>query len=72
MSVIIKIKYEDFTTLKRILEDMYLENGNIEEVVLLSKVIDKIIVSMQVSKKEYQKDNNNNKNQCSHTVNWIC
>ncbi|WP_166484628.1 hypothetical protein [Clostridium cuniculi] len=47
----IKIKDEDFITLKRILGDMYLENGNIEEVVLLSKVIDKIIVSMQVSKK---------------------
>ncbi|CAM2078123.1 MAG: hypothetical protein NSGCLCUN01_02312 [uncultured Clostridium sp.] len=61
MSVIIKIKHEDFTTLKRILGDMYLENGNIEEVVLLSKVIDKIIVSMQVSKKEYQKDNNDKK-----------
>ncbi len=26
---------------------MYLENGNVEEVILLSQVIDRIIVSMQ-------------------------
>ncbi|MDM1009530.1 hypothetical protein QTI98_10050 [Clostridium perfringens] len=43
----IKMKYKDLVTIKRILGDMYIENGNIEEVVLLSQAIDKIIVSMQ-------------------------
>ncbi|MFQ8921362.1 MAG: hypothetical protein ACLR60_05670 [Clostridium paraputrificum] len=45
----IKMKYQDIITIKRILGDMYLENGNIEEVVLLSQVLDRIIVSMQVN-----------------------
>jgi hypothetical protein len=43
----IKMKYQDVITIKRILGDMYLENGNVEEVVLLSQVVDRIIVSMQ-------------------------
>lgn len=43
------MKYQDIITIKRILGDMYLENGNIEEVVLLSQVLDRIIVSMQVN-----------------------
>ncbi|WP_394883831.1 hypothetical protein [Clostridium tertium] len=43
----IKVKYKDVITIKRILGDMYLENGNVEEVILLSQVIDRIIVSMQ-------------------------
>ncbi|MDB1933999.1 hypothetical protein PMY12_08880 [Clostridium tertium] len=49
----IKMKYQDVMTIKRILGDMYLENGNVEEVVLLSQIVDRIIVSMQ-------KDINNN------------
>ena len=40
-------------TIKRILGYMYLENGNVEEVILLSQVVDRIIVSIQ-------KDINNN------------
>ncbi|WP_155485146.1 hypothetical protein [Clostridium perfringens] len=36
-------------TIKRILGDMYLENGNIEEVILLSQALDKIILSMQIN-----------------------
>ncbi len=47
VDIVIKMKYKDLVTIKRILEDMYIENGNIEEVVLLSQAIDKIIVSMQ-------------------------
>ncbi|HAT4314022.1 TPA: hypothetical protein I9097_001283 [Clostridium perfringens] len=47
----IKIKYQDFITIKRILGDLYLENGNIEEVVLLSQAIDKIVISIQANKK---------------------
>lgn len=49
----IKMKYQDVMTIKRILGDMYLENGNVEEVVLLSQIVDRIIVSTQ-------KDINNN------------
>ncbi|CEO36677.1 Uncharacterised protein [[Clostridium] sordellii] len=44
----IKMKYQDFITIKRILGDLYLENGNSEEVVLLSQALDRIIVSMQI------------------------
>ncbi len=47
VDIVIKMKYKDLVTIKRILGDMYIENGNIEEVVLLSQAIDKIIVSMQ-------------------------
>lgn len=43
------MKYKDVITIKRILGDMYLENGNIEEVVLLSQALDKIILSMQIN-----------------------
>lgn len=43
----IKVKNEDLITLKRILGDIYMENGNVEEVVLLSEVVDKIISSIQ-------------------------
>lgn len=43
----IKIKYQDFIIIKRILGDLYLENGNIEEVILLSHFLDKVIISMQ-------------------------
>lgn len=49
----IKVKYQDVITIKRILGYMYLENGNVEEVILLSQVVDRIIVSIQ-------KDINNN------------
>lgn len=45
----IKMKYQDFITIKRILGDLYLENGNSEEVVLLSQELDRIIVSMQIN-----------------------
>lgn len=45
----IKIKDQDLITIKRILGDMYLENGNTEEVVLLSQALDKIIVSIQIN-----------------------
>ncbi|BDU80858.1 hypothetical protein SNUCP2_05260 [Clostridium perfringens A] len=45
----IKIKYLDLVTIKRILGDLYLENGNTEEVVLLSQAVDKIIMHMQVN-----------------------
>ena len=45
----IKIKYQDFITIKRILGDLYLENGNSEEVVLLSQLVDRIIVHMQIN-----------------------
>ncbi|CEP94835.1 hypothetical protein ACSXD8_15300 [Clostridium perfringens] len=45
----IKMKYRDVITIKRILGDMYLENGNIEEVILLSQALDKIILSMQIN-----------------------
>ncbi|HAT4214893.1 hypothetical protein P5F33_09955 [Clostridium perfringens] len=48
----LKIKYKDLITIKRILGDLYLENGNSEEVVLLSQAINRILLSMQV-------DNNN-------------
>ncbi|WP_207705495.1 hypothetical protein [Clostridium perfringens] len=43
------MKYRDVITIKRILGDMYLENGNIEEVILLSQALDKIILSMQIN-----------------------
>lgn len=46
----VKIKYKDLITIKRILGDLYLENGNSEEVVLLSQAIDRIVLSMQVDK----------------------
>lgn len=49
MIIVIKIKYQDLITVERILGDMYLENGNVEEVVLLSQALDKIIVSMQIN-----------------------
>ena len=45
----IKIKNEDLVILKRILGDMYIDNGNAEEVVLLSQVLDRIITSIQKS-----------------------
>lgn len=45
----IKIKYQDLITIKRILGDIYLENGNVEEVILLSQALDKIIVFMQIN-----------------------
>lgn len=45
----IKMKYQDFITIKRILGDLYLENVNSEEVVLLSQALDRIIVSMQIN-----------------------
>lgn len=45
----IKINEQDLITIKRILGDMYLENGNIEEVVLLSQALDKIILSIQIN-----------------------
>lgn len=43
------MKYQDFITIKRILGDLYLENVNSEEVVLLSQALDRIIVSMQIN-----------------------
>ena len=43
----IKMKDQDVITIKRILGDMYLENGNVEGVILLSQVVDRIIVSIQ-------------------------
>lgn len=43
----IKIKDKDLITIKRILGDLYLENGNSEEVLLLSQAIDRIILSIQ-------------------------
>lgn len=43
------MKYQDFIAIKRILGDLYLENGNSEEVVLLSQALDRIIVSMQIN-----------------------
>ncbi len=46
----IKIKYLDLVIIKRILGDLYLENGNTEEVILLSQAVDKIIMHMQVKR----------------------
>lgn len=46
----VKIKYKDLITIRRILGNLYLENGNSEEVVLLSQAIDRIVLSMQVDK----------------------
>lgn len=43
----IKVKNEDLMALKRILGDMYIENGNTKEVVLLSQALDRIIISIQ-------------------------
>ncbi|MBC5997134.1 hypothetical protein H8923_10205 [Romboutsia hominis] len=43
----IKIKDSDLIIMKRILGELYLENGNTEEVILLSQAIDKIILSKQ-------------------------
>ncbi|MGL5766177.1 MAG: hypothetical protein ACRCX8_11110 [Sarcina sp.] len=45
----IKIKDQDLIAIKRILGDMYLENGNAKEVLILSQALDKIIVSMQIN-----------------------
>ncbi|SCH85344.1 hypothetical protein [Romboutsia sp. 1001713B170207_170306_H8] len=47
----IKIKDSDLMIMKRILGDLYLENGNTEEVILLSKAIDKIIPLVNLAKK---------------------
>lgn len=51
----IKVKNEHLVILKRVLSDIYIENGNVEEVVLLSQAIDTIITSIQknqMSKKD--------------------
>ncbi|WP_122639105.1 hypothetical protein [Romboutsia sp. Marseille-P6047] len=47
----IKIKDSDLMIMKRILGDLYPENGNTEEVILLSKAIDKIIPLVNLAKK---------------------
>ena len=45
----LKIEEKDLETMTRILGDMYIENGNTEEVLLLSQAIDRIIVSIQAN-----------------------
>ncbi|EHK2400683.1 hypothetical protein KCL50_001660 [Clostridium perfringens] len=46
----VKIKYKDLITIRRILGNLYLENGNIDEIILLSQAIDRIMLSIQVEK----------------------
>lgn len=43
----LKLEAKDLETMTMILGKMYVENGNTEEVVLLSEAIDRIIVSIQ-------------------------
>lgn len=42
-----KIKDEDLDKIREVLSNIYRDNGNTEEVILLSQAIDKIILSKQ-------------------------
>ncbi|WP_133014423.1 hypothetical protein [Clostridium cuniculi] len=42
-----KIKDEDLDKIREVLSNIYIDNGNTEEVILLSQAIDKIILSKQ-------------------------
>lgn len=42
-----KIKDEDLDKIRVVLSNIYIDNGNTEEVILLSQAIDKIILSKQ-------------------------
>lgn len=44
-----KIKDEDLDKIREVLSTIYIDNGNTEEVILLSQAIDKIILSKQKS-----------------------
>lgn len=43
----IKVKKDDINKMKEILGRIYLDNGLTDEVILLSKAVDKIILSRQ-------------------------
>ncbi|AIY83658.1 Uncharacterised protein [Clostridium baratii] len=43
----IKVKKDDINKIKEILGRIYLDNGVTDEVILLSKAVDKIILSIQ-------------------------
>ncbi|MBS6007048.1 MAG: hypothetical protein KIB43_08820 [Clostridium baratii] len=43
----IKVKKDDINKIKEILGRIYLDNGVTDEVLLLSKAVDKIILSIQ-------------------------
>ncbi|WP_204107737.1 hypothetical protein [Clostridium baratii] len=43
----IKVKKDDINKIKEILGRIYLDNGVTDEVILLSKAVDKIILSRQ-------------------------
>lgn len=42
-----KIKDEDLDKIREVLSNIYIDNGNTEEVILLSQAIDKIILYKQ-------------------------
>lgn len=42
-----EIKDEDLDKIREVLTNLYIDNGNTEEVLLLSKAIDRIILSKQ-------------------------